>query len=201
MSPLPRIQLSAQGRLGTACHHRGGASGRRETSAFLPLPPSSRYPTLGSPQGYLTPSLGSSFLRAGGRSTASHIPKETVGSYEKVGLALGSLFIAAHARRSHASVPQRSCTGLFIFPLLCFPLGRPSQECLLVWQTWGSRGGFGMSQRHLEGCGCAVAPARPRLGAHPSHWEWPPQLRPTQVGISITGAGAPHCISGAPACA
>lgn len=150
---------------------RLSSSGRRiRTQRDFSLPPtapSSRYPTLGSPRGYLTPSLGSSFLWAGGRSTASHIPKETVGSYEKVGLTLGSLFIAPHARRSHASVPQRSCTGLFIFPPLRFPLGRPSQECRLVWQTWGSRGGSGMSQRHLRGCGCAVALARPRLGAQP----------------------------------
>lgn len=94
-------------------------------SAFTP-PPAARHPTPGSPRGYLTPSLSSSFLRAGGRSAASHIPKETVGSFEKVGLALGCLFIAPRARRSHASVPQRSCTGLFIFPLLRFPLGRPS---------------------------------------------------------------------------
>lgn len=115
-----------------------GASGRRDTFCLLPPSPSAWYPTPGSPWGYLTPSLSSGFLRAGGRSTASHIPKETVGSFEKVGLTLGCLFIAPHALRSHASVPQRSCTGLFIFPLLCFPLGRPSQECWLVWQTWGS---------------------------------------------------------------
>lgn len=58
-----------------------------------------------------------------------------------------------------------------------------------------------MSETHLQECGCAVASARPRLSAHPSHWEWPHQLRPTQVGISTTGMGAPLSISGAPACA
>lgn len=163
--------------------------------AFLPLTPSARYPTPGSPRGYLTPSLGSGFLRAGGRSAASHIPKETVGSFEKVGLALGCLFIAAHARRSHASVPQRSCTGLFIFPLLCFPLSRPSQECRLVLQARGSQGGFGMSQRHPEGCrgtgspspGCpslplagsaggrGSAPRLPGAGAPARHFRSPPR--------------------------
>lgn len=105
-----------------------GAPGRGRLSACLPTP-AAWYPTLGSPWGYLTPSLSSSFLWAEGRSAASHIPKETVGSFEKVGQALGCLFIALRALRSHASVPQRNCTGLFIFPLLCFPLGYPSQEC------------------------------------------------------------------------
>lgn len=120
-SPLPRIRLSARGRLGTA--HWGKAHQDVERLLpFLPPTPSAWYPTPGSPRGYLTPSLGSGFLGAGGRSTASHIPKETVGSFEKVGLALGCLFIAPRAQRSHASVPQRSCTGLFIFPLPCFPL-------------------------------------------------------------------------------
>ena len=177
---------------GSRCHPGAGLGTTRQGKAHqdlerllaLLLPtPSARDPTPGSPRGYLTPSLGSGFLRAGGRSAASHIPKETVGSFEKVGLALGCLFIAPRARRSHASVPQRSCTGLFIFPLLCFPLGRPSQECCLVWQTWGSRGGFGMSQRHGEGCGCmGGAPARPRLGALPSRWG-----RPRRLGTSLTG--------------
>jgi len=163
---------------GPSCQPKAGwgplAGGRHQDIgrllAFLPPTPSVRYPTLGSPWGYLTPSLGSGFLRAGGRSAASHIPKETVGSFEKVGLALGCLFIAPRTRHSHASVPQRSCTGLFIFPLLCFPLGRPFQECCLVWQTWGSRGGFRMSQWHHEGCRRVGAPARPRLGALPG-WE------------------------------
>lgn len=130
-------------------------------SAFTPSP-AARHPTPGSPRGYLTPSLSSSFLRAGGRSAASHIPKETVGSFEKVGLALGGLFIAPRAPRSHASVPQRSCTGLFA------PLPpRPSFAGMpLVLQTWGSRGGFGLSITRDVG-------ARARRSLPRERWGWP----------------------------
>lgn len=190
-SPLPRIRLSARSWLGTT--HQGKAyQDVKRLLAFLPTSPSAWYPTLGSPWGYLTPSLSSSFLRAGGRSTASHIPKETVGSFEKVGLTLDCLFIAPHALRSHASVPQRSCTGLFIFPLLCFPLGRPSQECRLVWQTWGSCGGFGMSKQHREGCeGTSLpSPGCPRFPLRTAMLAW--QGAGTRAGALAWHFGSPQ---------
>lgn len=57
MSPLPRIRPSAQGRLGTARWGKAHQDIER-LLAFLSLTPSARYPTLGSPRGYLTPSLG-----------------------------------------------------------------------------------------------------------------------------------------------
>lgn len=147
-------------------------------SAFIPPPPAARHPTPGSPRGYLTPSLSSSFLRAGGRSAASHIPKETVGSFEKVGLALGCLFIAPRARRSHASVPQRSCTGLFIFPLLRFPLGRPSQEC-----RWYCR--HGEVEEDLGPSITRDVGAQARRSLLRARWGWP--CRGGRLGVC-------HCL-------
>lgn len=153
---------------------------RSDGRAFLPSPPppAARHPTPGSPRGYLTPSLSSSFLRAGGRSAASHIPKETVGSFEKVGLALGRLFIAPRARRSHASVPQRSCTGLFIFPLLRFPLGRPSQEC-----RWYCR--HGEVEEDLGPSITRDVGARARRSLPRARWGWP--CRGGRLGVC-------HCL-------
>lgn len=58
-----------------------------------------------------------------------------------------------------------------------------------------------MSQRHLKGSGCAVAPARPRLGAHPSAGNGLTSSGPHGLASPLLGAGAPHGIAGAPACA
>lgn len=202
VAPLPRILLEQWPYPcppGPAGDHSTGGRSTRTARDFLPSspPPAARHPTPGSPRGYLTPSLSSSFLRAGGRSAASHIPKETVGSFEKVGLALGCLFIASRAPRSHASVPQRSCTGLFIFPLLCFPLGRPSQECrwycrhgeveedsgrasrgtrahrlALAWVPLPPAGVLGMAVPggRLGVCHCSLMWAWGGLGSPPSSW-------------------------------
>lgn len=113
-----------------------------------------------------------------------------MGSYEKVGLTLGNLFIALHAQRSHASVPQRSCTGLFIFPLLRFPFAvLPSFPGMLLGMAdmgksrriWNEReaspgvwvcGGIGSPSPECPSLPLGMAsPAQAHTGWHLHYWD------------------------------